>query len=34
MTLSGTVSNRRAGETVNVFAKPFGQNQFAAVGSV
>ena len=33
VTLSGTVSNRRAGETVNVFAKPFGQNQFAAVGS-
>lgn len=33
VTLSGTVSNRRAGETVNVFARPFGQNQFAAVGS-
>ena len=32
-TLSGAVSNKRAGETVNVFAKPFGQNQFAAVGS-
>jgi plastocyanin len=33
VTLSGAVSNRSAGETVNVFAKPFGQNQFAAVGS-
>lgn len=33
VTLSGIVSNRRAGETVNVFAKPSGQNQFAAVGS-
>jgi hypothetical protein len=33
VTLSGVVSNRRAGETVNVFAKPFGQNQFATVGS-
>ena len=33
VTLSGTVSNRRAGETVNVFARPFGQNQFASVGS-
>ena len=33
VTLSGTVSNRRAGETVNVFAKQFGQNQFASVGS-
>jgi plastocyanin len=33
VTLSGTVSNRRAGETVSVFAKPSGQAQFAAVGS-
>ena len=33
VTLSGTVSNRRAGETVTVFAKPTGQNQFASVGS-
>jgi plastocyanin len=33
VTLSGTVSNRRAGETVTIFAKPFGQNQFASVGS-
>jgi plastocyanin len=32
-TLYGAVSNKRPGETVNVFAKPFGQNQFAAVGS-
>jgi plastocyanin len=33
VTLAGTVSNRRAGETVSVFAKPSGQTQFAAVGS-
>lgn len=33
VTLSGAVSNRSAGETVNVFARPYGQNQFAAVGS-
>jgi plastocyanin len=33
VTLSGTVSNRRAGETVTVFAKPIGQNQFTSVGS-
>jgi plastocyanin len=33
VTLSGSVSNRRAGETVTVFAKPQGQNQFTSVGS-
>jgi plastocyanin len=33
VTLSGTVSNRRGGETVSVFAKPTGQNQFTSVGS-
>ncbi len=33
VTLSGAVSNRRAGETVTVFAKPLGQNQFVSVGS-
>ena len=33
VTLSGAVSSRQAGQTVNVFAKPFGQTQFATVGS-
>jgi plastocyanin len=33
VTLSGAVSSKQAGQTVNVFAKPFGQTQFATVGS-
>ena len=33
VTLSGAVSSRQAGQTVNVFAKPSGQNQFSSVGS-
>jgi len=33
VTLSGAISSKASGETVTVYAKPFGQQQFAAVGS-
>jgi plastocyanin len=33
VTLSGAVTTRGSGETVTVFAKPYGQTQFAAIGS-
>jgi plastocyanin len=33
VTLSGAVSTKGSGETVTVFAKPYGQTQFASVGS-
>jgi plastocyanin len=33
VTLSGTVSSKRAGETITVFAQPFGQPASAAVGA-
>ena len=33
VTLSGAVSSKRSGESVTVFAQPYGQTSFAAVGS-
>jgi plastocyanin len=33
VTLSGVVSSKRSGETVTIFAQPFGQASFTAVGS-
>jgi plastocyanin len=33
VTLSGAVSSKRGGETVTVFAQPYGQTAFVAVGS-
>jgi plastocyanin len=33
VTLSGAVSSKRSGETVTIFAQPYGQASFAAVGS-